>query len=421
MQPVQNNKIHSERIRLFPIKVTLIFLIFTEILYVIGPIDYNVNNYGYTMLYLLTCNFFLYKGYKSSAYTNHKSYIPTNIDKIIKFILFFSAIILIYKLYTLIGSISPSALYNKVYESILSPSDAYKDKIEGGSISSMTYIFMFLSPINSASIPIGIYYWKRNKRILNIITILLIIGEVLYWICIGTRKGIFDTILIVFFLFFASNNQYITNKNRSRKISLYIVVTMIIFIGYFVWSNMSRMGAENINEYGDLFYGIKESYKSLPSTVTATILAIEGYLCQGYYALSLALNEFMMGNVPFTFGCGNNFFTINVLERFNIEIIDNTYLKILYDNYGIDPYINWHSIYVWLANDFTFLGVPVILYIIGKLFARTWMGCIYGNFYAIAIFSLTMLMVVYSYANNQILSFSFIAFVVWLYLYLKNS
>lgn len=414
---------NNQHILLFPVKIAIVFLLFTEILYIIGPINYRVDNYGYTIIYLLLCNLFLYLGYINNVYYyRHNHRYNEKYNKITKFILITSLIILVFKLYNVIGSISPTAIYNKIYDSLLSPDEAYKEKLEGSEdgISIWTYIFMLLSPITSAAIPFGIFYWKKLSKTYRYITFFLILGEILYWISLGTRKGIFDTIFIVIFIFFAANTKYLTDKHKYRKIIAYITCSIIIFIFYFIWSNMSRLGADNIQDYGNLFYEIKDSYRSIPSPITTTLFSIEGYLCQGYYALSKSLEEFMYGNIMFTFGCGNNFFTLNVLERFDINLIDNTYQKLLYDNYGIHPYINWHSIYVWLANDVTFIGVPLVMYAIGALYAKTWVGCINNNFYAIPIFSLTMLMVMYSYANNQILSFSFFAFILWLYLYIKQ-
>lgn len=33
---------------------------------------------------------------------------------------------------------------------------------------------------------------------------------------------------------------------------------------------------------------------------------------------------------------------------------------------GVDSYVNWHSCYLWLANDFTLLFVPLVIYYIAK-------------------------------------------------------
>ena len=85
---------------------------------------------------------------------------------------------------------------------------------------------------------------------------------------------------------------------------------------------------------------------------------------------------------------------------------------------GIDPSINWHTIYVWLANDVTFIGVPLIIFLIGYFFSKTWADCVYGNNdAAVSLFALFLIMTFYFYANNQVISFSFMPFVVCFAIY----
>jgi len=106
-----------------------------------------------------------------------------------------------------------------------------------------------------------------------------------------------------------------------------------------------------------------------------------------------------------------------IASKFGYNPMPNTYLSLL-ENYGIDSHVNWHTIYVWLANDFTFIGVPIIIYLIGLMFARTWCDSVKGdNDTAIPLFTLFLVMVFYFFANNQVLSFSFMPFVVWWLLY----
>ena len=131
-------------------------------------------------------------------------------------------------------------------------------------------------------------------------------------------------------------------------------------------------------------------------------------MCQGYYALDKA---FDIGIIqPNIFN--TNFFTINVLERIDPSIMDGSYLSLLERNYGIDPLASWHSIYVWLANGFTFLGVPFVIFIIGYYFAKSWMSSIYEkNIISVSLFAIHFQMIMYFFANNQVYSFSFVVIV----------
>ena len=81
------------------------------------------------------------------------------------------------------------------------------------------------------------------------------------------------------------------------------------------------------------------------------------------------------------------------------------------EKYGIDRNVNWHTMYVWYASDLTFPGVVILMFIIGFYFAQSWLGALRGaNPYAIAVFTLFLVMILYVPANNQVLSFTPTAF-----------
>jgi len=71
--------------------------------------------------------------------------------------------------------------------------------------------------------------------------------------------------------------------------------------------------------------------------------------------------------------------------------------------YGWKPYGNWHSIYPWLASDFSFPGTLIIVFIIGHLFAKSWLDTLRGaNPFAVAALAQFITMLVYFPANNQV-------------------
>ena len=201
---------------------------------------------------------------------------------------------------------------------------------------------------------------------------------------------------------------------------MFIAVFFIsIFILYFIFSNISRYGGdgfaalEMINNTN-----LKSWYiNQLGTPISVALSFIESYLCQGYYALGLGLDHGII--LPSIFG--SNWFTIAFAKKFGYDPTIYTYTYIL-QNQGIDMSINWHSLYLWLANDFTFIGVPLIVFFIGYFFAQTWCDCVRNrNVLAYPIMSLFVIMIFYAFANNQVFSFSFIPFVVWFSLYKLKS
>lgn len=410
----------KNRILFFPIKILLFFLITSELFFIIGPIDYSVDNMPLTISYLLLVNILMFYGYKRGICKGglYRDTGFSNKNKGLKFIIFLSLISLSIKLSNVVGSFSLLDIYQTVIKGIIAPKEAYAQKLATIQITNLSYFFMVISPITTASIPLGIFYWNKLPRLYKILVLTLILGNIAYWLTLGTRKGIFDILLVGLFSIYAAHPQLIINKGSQRRIIIFFSILLCLFISYFIWSNMSRFQVDGLSEMSDRIRNIKSSYHNISIDTTIILSSIENYLCQGYYALSCALKEFINGEVCFTYGFGNNFFTINILERFDIDIIPDTYQGILLDKYHIDPYASWHSIYVWLANDFTFIGVPFVMYISGYFLAITWKSAINRNFYAVPIFILFAQMIAYSYANNQVLSFSFIEFFFWISLFL---
>ena len=294
--------------------------------------------------------------------------------------------------------------------------DVYHNAIEITQVAQFSLFWLLLEPIRWAAIPLGICNWRRIGKGLRMIVILTVIIEVLAWLGIGTRKGLFDVIVMIFFFSIANSPQWITDKSKRRKLVIIGVVALFAFLFYFIVSNMSRGGFE-IEEVNSitLHQTIRPYYENhLPYWLVYSLTQIQSYLCQGYYALSKGLE---MGIKPITLG-GSGWFTIMLMRKVGYDPEPGIYMVAL-EQFGIDRHVNWHTIYLWLANDLTFIGVPFFIFIVGYLFAVSWRDVLYGkNQTAIPFFALMLIMVFYFYANNQVMSFSFMPFVFWTIIYL---
>ena len=147
---------------------------------------------------------------------------------------------------------------------------------------------------------------------------------------------------------------------------------------------------------------------------------ISSYLTQGYYGFSLALDEEF---IPM-FGIGSSMFLIeNSSELIDENLYELTYMYRIRDE-GWDPFVNWHSIYVWLANDFTFIGVIFFMFFLGYLFSDIFINAIFlKSKLAISLLCMTMIIIIFIPANNQLLSYpsTFISFWFILILYLLRK
>jgi hypothetical protein len=66
----------------------------------------------------------------------------------------------------------------------------------------------------------------------------------------------------------------------------------------------------------------------------------------------------------------------------------------------------WHSFYGQFANDFGFIGLSVLMFILGYFLSRVWASVIYNNsFYGMSLLPILALMFIFFPANNQVFGY----------------
>jgi hypothetical protein len=323
-----------------------------------------------------------------------------------------------------VTSLSVSAFTSQIYDGLTNPSIVYNDKMDkiaaNEASSPLTGIYLLLSPWWTAFFPLAILCYKKYGPKVKLAIVIVFITEVLSWIGIGTNKGLLDIILVCSFIVFYKNHAFLIRN--AKRAFIIAIVTVAVFLTAFLNNIVSRYNladtltldaASNFIDFKLLgFYG------KLPAIIVIALAIISGYLNQGYYALDLALRS----PPVWTYGFGNSFFTIKIWNTFTgDDLLKKTYMGELQTLYGIDPMINWHSFYVWFASDITFPGVVLLVFLIGYLLGLSWMDLLYKrSAYAPVVFTLLITMVLYFFANNQVLSFSFIPFVYFLFRWLYD-
>lgn len=409
----------------FPAKLILFFLIFTELLLFWGPIDYDIKSPVLLFIYLLVLNISLYAGFKSVITRLPSFQYNCQISlSYLKVVIFWGFCVLILRFVNgwNLSSFSPSVFFIQIQRAIFSPADVYNEKLESVTTNGLMLLLMVITPVYFISKVFGVYYWNSLNRKYKFIVFLLYFLDIIYWLGLGTRKGLLDIIITLVFLLICRNPTVLYDRKKKRKLIVLIATTGGLFILYFVISNFARFNLSSTEGLIESRFIIRDFYKeNVPSSVYIPLAEITSYLCQGYVNLGCALSDFFNhGIFCFTFGIGNNWFTINVVENLfhGTDIIDLTYQGYLYKEYGVDMYASWHSLYLWLANDFTFFGVPFIIYFLGKQTLIIWSKAICGNnSYSVPLFILLIIELFYVFANNQVLSFSFVSFIVVLFLY----
>lgn len=411
----------------YPIKLVELYLTSTIILYVFGPWTWPTHNPILFYSFMILAQLFLWCGYSRSMdrgiNINVNSRAEIKLLKLLKYGIVLNLVFIILNTIrnTGMNAFSIGLLLEKATNGILNPAQQYQQKFNsitfGGSI--LTHLTVILSPILWPIIPFSLFYFKKLSFFNRIVTVISILFESIRWIATGTNKGIFDLIIIFITIFIIKKKQQLfaeVSKNqqvRKKKIFVIIILSITIAIVFFSNAIDSRVKG-NWNNLIITNGGVQIDFDSLlmkicPKFLESTLIYLTSYLTQGYYALSMAIS------LVFTpmFGIGNSMFLMeNMGQIFNLDFFQFTYQTKLVE-YGWKSLVNWHSFYVWVANDVHFIGVILIMYILGYYFASVYKDAIFNkNPIAIAIICLLVLLFVYIPANNQILSYptTFMAF-----------
>ena len=139
-------------------------------------------------------------------------------------------------------------------------------------------------------------------------------------------------------------------------------------------------------------------FNVFPYRFQVLLLFVFSYLTQGYvfmeniYALDFHWGGFF-GNNPAMQSIAADFLW------FNPEI--GSY-QMQMEKFGVDPYINWHSCYLWLANDFTLLLVPFVIFFIAKFASSALMMFrINQDVFSGIVFVILANMLLFMFANNN--------------------
>lgn len=440
----QTSNINVDKALWTPMKIVQIYLTLIFILFIFGPWPWPMDNKLLVYSYLFMAQILLLFGYflsvrrkKITIYVTQSRFLKIssyNNLKLIKFLLILSFIIFIpsYMARAGLSSFSITGFYDAFVNGLLNPGAQYYDKLNLSNQASSNYLLLILSTLTSPFrwlfIPLCIVNWKILPRRYKFSSMIFILLDTVSWISIGTNKGIFDNVFIVGFSLLIKvymNNKETRelkqNKKSKAAILLFSLSILSLAITYMTKAITSRLGVLNYYSRGASVYVDFDSpiMSIIPDFLKDTLVIMAGYTTQGYYGLSLAMKE------PFTttYGIGNSWFLMSIIEKItgNATIAENTYpFKIA--GYGWDPYVNWHSVYTWLASDFSFFGTLLIMIIIGYWFGEVWKSVLFQrNIYAIGLFILFMIMFMYFPANNQVFAFinTYTAFwglfILWLF------
>lgn len=409
-------------------KYIQIYLLCTIALYFIGPIEWKTRIPFFTFFIVLLYQLMLYLGYaygraqvlKKSVgriftaewYVQHYSIIAcivlvTKFMRIVRvmFLYGFSDVFSLIK----IALTSGSSIYtaNKLAES--------GSQMFGGSV--LSFVIALLGPITVSFIPLTVMFFRslsRKKRIIGIAAIVVFIISSLVF---GTNEGYFDSVLFLvsgLLLRKGSGVKISKRQKRWRKLLLIVGAVAVIFFFNIIMTDrnstyyrFSQLGENTVKLDSWLISIIPDNFKVL-------LIWLAFYVCQGYYGMSLAL----ISSWTPMFGMGfSSYLRSNIEGMFGVDLASNT-LMAQTAQFGWKYGLNWHTAYTWFACDIWWFGVLILMFFIGKLFAKAYFDAYYNqNPVAVGLFTLLLMMMVFLPANNKVFADSSTFFAFFFYIF----
>lgn len=392
-------------VRLLPILFLFAYLNLTVFLFAYGPWPWPVSNARKLYTFLISAHVALLLGYLSKALARPGGYFfrwkPRHL---VTCSLILNLLLLVPTSVARSGSVIPDLVWG-----ITNPGPAYyaSNSLRAESSSLAEYVRILLGPVLFLQFPLTVYYWTRLRWEIRLFSVLSIAYFLAVYVATGTNKAIADYVLVAPFLVAASYFAGLWRLNWRRTVFVIALAltALWLLLSFFTAGQVSRLGGtENIAYFHFLrLYANTRNplVHGLPEQAKAGAIALVKYVSHGYYGLSLSLEE------PFVpmWGLGNSrFLYLNAAELTGIDKLQELPYPVRVQKHGKwDAYEHWSSIYPWIASDVSFPGAILAVFVIGRLFAQSWLDSVRGaNPFAIAALAQLVIMLLYFPANNQV-------------------
>jgi hypothetical protein len=372
----------SGKFFLFPIIIILVYLMITQFSYAVFQIDSPGNKF-ITIGYTSFCYFMLLLGYcvalkrRNFEFKNVKLS-TRKVNAVVGFSAILTIIISLNTIMTYYENVSeilkylsnPGLAYEhvkflnrheRINETFLDSNSSFKSII-GVTLTVLSFTKFFLFAFI-------LLYWKR---LFNLIRFISIFGIVFYLIQSLLVGSMINIALIIFTLIPVIIYKSKNSHNPKHKLK----INRIIFLGIFFTLILSYfLGSRDVFQI---------SYEGPLYVVLSGLYGLVSYISHGYVGLSGALHlEFLP-----TFGQSSFRGIVTKIQPF--VGFENMFLKsYLVRNElatGWPALQRWSTIFPWIASDFSFVLVPIIMFMIGNFFKNVWKEAIKsGNPYALVL------------------------------------
>lgn len=412
------------------LNVMTLWMLSTLILFFISPVKYNVTNKWTLILLVMIYIFsFYYGGRIGIRKRKRKCSSPVEINllksnlRFLRFCIVFALVFTIARMIFLLSSYGFGSIVDGLVAAFGDLSGAYNEKMTQTSNWIINYLTILCSPFYVYALVAGIFNFKKLSAPYKCLYIGYVLIDLSRWIIQGTNKGLFDLLGLVLFYYLIQRSRKEKRPFSNKRLfgTIIVVALIVLAVMFFYGTISSRLGNSyfNLQDQG-VKYVDNDSliFRILPPKISYTIIKLIGYITHGYYGMSLALR---LEWIPM-FGVGNSIFLTSFFDQLlNTKMIDYSFLTRVENSFGWSASIKWHTMYTYYANDVSFWGVPIIMFIVGYIlmtslhdyYTRNDMACL-------SLAYILVMSLLYSSANNQFLGSSnyIVAVVVFLLIYI---
>lgn len=415
-------------------RIIVLFNLVTIVLYLFPPIVTNYNNKYLVVAYLLTSVMLMRLGFRRGQRKAHVKLMSKNNNAVASitgrqltfFFVFYSLTFLVRYGYLL--GYSPtniSGMFDRLIIGAMDSRVGYQLTSIRGSSPVPWSLYVIVCLVDQIFFILVLVNWRYETKIQKLLGLIFIFIELFYWVGCGTSFGVIAMLTNILFVYNVSpiGNDQKRQKKRGRKLMRAILVAGLfaIAVTFFSYNLNGRLGGDSDQALSDLMNHYQFQQDSfilnvLPESLWSSYYYVYSYLCQGYDALANAMSldvcwTKFLGSSPSLMHIGH---LITGYDAFQ-----DSYMVAL-ESCGIDATVNWHSAYLWWANDFTIPGALVIVYILSLICGFACVDCSQtGNILSKIVFVVFANMLLFMFANNTYLANVFypmlLVFPIWLY------
>ena len=417
----------SKRQLYAPIRIGILFSIFTIIIFEFGIIERVIPNRFLFYSFLFVCNIGMYIGFVRGANctlscSNDRC---SSINKIVSFLFWIALFVVVpkYLIFTNDAKLSFSEIIARFSVAATDSASLYMEHNQSGNATGIwryiNWIVVALSPFYWAYIPLSLYFWGRLKKFKKIGSLFIYFLHLAQFIVTGVNVGVFFFIIQLGTIYVIKKSGSAEAKEMRRRlfsriaIIIMVVMVFVVLAGYFNMTMSSRIG-DNIRsdiDQSSVFWILT------PAPLRNLVCYFTSYMTHAYNAVIFSFT------VPWdcTFGLGHSFYLLDEFDPQKTWLWPRTYNMKLDQIYQWNYYANWHTPYVWFANDVSHFGVPVVLFFLFRYFGKAWRRFKEsGNIVSFLIFMLYVEFISFISANNIIFQSNTRVITFWL-LVLLNS